>query len=101
MEKLIQLLEEFGIEKEEINQNTRLYHDLGIYGDDADEFLEQYTRMFNVKVINFKFSDYFPSEGNLISSLIVRLIFFKSQKKFKELTIGDLIDGIKKGTIIF
>ena len=46
----------------EISLASRLFHDLGITGDDADELLTDYVDAFQVHMTGFKFTDYFTSE---------------------------------------
>ena len=71
-----------------------LYHDLSIYGDDADELLVEYARKFNVAFSDFKWTDYFPNEG--FSTSIFDPI---RKKKYKPLTISDLQRGIEAGKL--
>jgi hypothetical protein len=41
---------------------TRLYHDLGIYGDIAEGYMEILTDLYQVDLSNFVFDSYFPPE---------------------------------------
>ncbi|KKC99105.1 hypothetical protein KY46_14800 [Photobacterium halotolerans] len=41
---------------------TRLYHDLGIYGDEAYEFISILETSFGVDLSSFVFESYFPME---------------------------------------
>lgn len=42
--------------------DTRLYHDLGIRGDEAWAYLETLKRDFDVDLTEFDFEVYFPAE---------------------------------------
>lgn len=42
--------------REKLNASTRLEEDLYIYGDDAEEFLCEYSDRFSVDISNFNFS---------------------------------------------
>jgi hypothetical protein len=42
-----------------INENSVLFKDLGIYGDDADFFMMEFADEFNIDMSDFRFSDYF------------------------------------------
>jgi len=95
MEKIIQLIDEFGLSTT-VDIDTRIYQDLNIYGDDAWEFLRKYSETFSMRIDNFNFSEYFPNEGDLFISIIWKFI---SKPKYKELTIGDLLVGIEKGIL--
>lgn len=42
--------------------DTRLYHDLGYYGDVAEANMELLESRFHVDLTDFRFDQYFPSE---------------------------------------
>lgn len=44
------------------SMSTRLYHDLGVYGDEAWAYLETLAEGFGVDLSQFEFDDYFPRE---------------------------------------
>lgn len=98
-ESIIKLIAKYCSPKDILNQDTRIYHDLNIYGDDADELLEEYSKLFNIRISSFKFTDYFPEEGDIITSTIIRILSLKPPKKYKELKIGDLTLGIQTGSL--
>ena len=67
----------------EIHPSATLLGDLGIDGDDADEFLSDFAKHFRVDMAGFVFADHFGTEGiypwqiprfvwNLIGELIGR-----------------------------
>ena len=68
--------------------STEMQRDLGVYGDDAMEFLLAYSKAFHVDLSQFMAADYFDGEGMDI------LAWFKPSKKRKELTAGHLQQGI-------
>lgn len=76
--------------------NWRIEKDLGIYGDEAQDFIIRFSDKFNVDVSNFNFKEYFNSEIDSIS-LFIANIFYKKEKK--ELTINDLKKAIKNGKL--
>lgn len=92
---LIKLIEEYAGSLEDFPdiENVSLYHDLSIYGDDADELLSKYSSLFHVSLDEFHFNDYFPEEGDPIFGMIKDL-FRGEEKRYKDLTIKDLQDGI-------
>ncbi|WP_368501967.1 DUF1493 family protein [Photobacterium sp. 1_MG-2023] len=62
---LITCLKLFGKGKSDIKgykYSTRLYHDLGIYGDEAYEFISILETSFGVDLSSFVFESYFPME---------------------------------------
>lgn len=71
-----------------ITKDTQIENGLGIYGDDATEFILEYAKQFEVDVSNFLLADYFLDEG-------LNLLGLFRKKKKKTLTIGDLLKGIE------
>ena len=47
----------------ELTRNTDLVSDLGLVGDDAFEFMEQYADLFAVEKGDYDSSNYFDAEG--------------------------------------
>jgi hypothetical protein len=80
--------------EEEITANTRMYSDLGVYGDDAIEFLVAYAKTFGVDVTHFMAADYFKGEGADVLGFILSL-FGSPEQPQKELTVGHLQKGIE------
>jgi len=87
-----------GVAEKRIVNNTSLQKDLGIEGDDADDFMQTYAQKFNVDLESFKFTDYFSVEGgfNPISYLFVR-IFNPAHLKKQTITLADLVNAARKG----
>lgn len=88
-----------------INEHTRLASDLGLQGDDAFELLEEYGKEFEVDISRFYADNYFFGEGDLfyqtIYDLLYRLVTFKKRKyPLKELTVGELMNGITEKKLI-
>jgi acyl carrier protein len=48
----------------EITQETTLFYDLGIDGDDAVEFFEEFERAFRVDLTDFKIEKHFGTEAS-------------------------------------
>ena len=72
-----------------LNGNTSIENELGITGLDGEEFIKKYSKIFNVDISNFIFSDYFQPEPSM----------FISSRTVKPLTLGDLETGITQGFI--
>ena len=64
--ELMGLLQEYNPTSDGITEHTRLYHDLNIYGDDAEEVMTKFSEMFDVDLSEFSFMDHFPDEGDQI-----------------------------------
>lgn len=82
-----------GLSVEDIRPESRLFHDLGLGGDDAAELLDAFERDFTVDMSEFDFSTYFPSEPNLFS-------IFVSPGPKKELTVQALIQGVANRKLV-
>ncbi|MFG8985273.1 MULTISPECIES: DUF1493 family protein [Pseudomonas aeruginosa group] len=104
--------------KGELTMGTRIGEDLRLIGDDADEFLDKFSKEFAVDLSEFPFSDYFPDEGsasmhfytgrqmnrpeNPALSLLRKLDsliwgLFARRHSFKTLTVQDLYESARTG----
>ncbi len=63
-DRLLELLNEYYCGGEEITPQSDLYEDMGISGDDADELLNKYRKMFGVSLTGFDFTAHFPCEAD-------------------------------------
>ena len=86
--------EEAGRDPSLMTETTCLERDLGIYGDDAIDYIVAFGKAFNVDVSKFMTADYFSGEGVALLD-----IFAKKRKEKKELTVGALIKAIKAGRL--
>jgi hypothetical protein len=83
-----------------LTNDVRLYEDLGIYGDDAVEFLLAFGNEFHVDVSKFLAADYFKSEGIDFISPILKLFRNKRVTTNKKvLMLGHLEKSIKAGRL--
>ncbi|EAA9518811.1 DUF1493 family protein [Salmonella enterica] len=63
-----------------LTYDTRLFHDLHLFGDTAEDVLEILQREFNVDMSPFQFNKYFPAEFSKDVKYIDKLntlLFFK------------------------
>jgi hypothetical protein len=74
-------LEDMGIAR----QHTSLYHSL--YRGEVAE------KLYEVRIAPFRWTDYFPNEGDPVWDLLKNL--FRAKKEYKRLTIADLQRGIE------
>jgi hypothetical protein len=81
-------------DEEEINSHTGMSRDLGVYGDDAVEFLVAYGAHFHVDVSGFMAADYFDGEGMDVLGGLLRAVGLAKSRNRKELTVGHLQRGI-------
>ncbi len=99
-----------GVAKRIINRctlETRLYHDLGIYGDIAEAFMEVLADSYKVDVEDFSFYKYFPAEfdGN---SWLARFLttyipwgkrVYRSRHVYAPLTLKMVLEAIRSGKL--
>lgn len=93
------------IAKKKLALDTRLFHDLDLFGDDADEFFMEFGKRFKVDVSVFPISEFFPEEK--FASLLDIFKYFWSPRSlsseekaaFRPLTIADLIQAVKIGVL--
>lgn len=82
-----------GLKRKQVLPSTRLFHDLGIDGDDVLEIMLPYEKKYGVDLTDFAFSRYFGSEFGAGW----RYWFHKSTSfrfcRFQPLTIQDLYNG--------
>lgn len=88
-----------GVDYEEVTRDAKIEEDLGIYGDDAMEFLKEYGKKFSVDISRFMAADYFSPEGDIILPALIRMLTGKKKKKTKHLTIEHLQKGILAGKL--
>ncbi len=85
---IIFIVEQTNANLEKISLETRLAEDLGIDGDDALEFFENFSQEFQVDLSNFQFDKYFGYEAGFDP-----LITFLNRPKHKleTITTKDLV----------
>jgi hypothetical protein len=89
---------ELSVKRERLTVDTRIEHDLGCTGDDADEFMQTFSARYLVDLSNFNFSLHFHNEGiNPLDLLWVLLwpLFEHPKLKKVPITIEDLIRAAK------
>lgn len=88
-----------GTYKFELTESTLLQKDLGIYGDDAPEFIDRFAHMFNVDISKFNYAQYFAGEGGIYNPWLTDLLKIEDDFGMKPLTLGDLIMAVEKGKL--
>ncbi len=80
------------------NSETRLYHDLNIYGDIAETFVEVLESDYSVDLTSFVFDRYFPEEyigDTALQAFIYQVVPFLGKRKrytrnFEPIRLSDL-----------
>lgn len=81
-----------------LTRETDLVEDLGLSGDDADDFMGKYAEEFAVDAGDFDFSAYFPPEGFDPIGIFGRLISGSAKKNaIQPLTLGMLEKAAQNG----
>ncbi|TKT90651.1 DUF1493 family protein [Dyadobacter frigoris] len=105
----LEILKEFIIEDrgkyaKPFSIKTTLEKDLGITGDDTDEFMDAFFKKFNIHSEDFDTGKYFHSEGFdifFLSAIIRKFTGAKSlSNPIYDITLGDLVRAIEAGTWI-
>ena len=87
--------------KEELNLSLDLVNDLGCWGDDAYDLIEEICVKFKIDCIDFNPNDVTGSEGLdykrtiLNPKYLYKLLFEKEKTKIPKFTIGMLFKAIK------
>lgn len=90
------LIEEFDVNERKIHEDSKLGHDLSIFGHDAIEFMDIYFKEFNIEnTDSYDFHKHFEPEGFDPFGLIFLLEkIFRCQPKRQlehDLQISDLV----------
>lgn len=103
-DKLMQFIEkQVGFSILPYDRSTKLQDDFGIYGDDASEFLVEFSKKFNVEISHdFNFDEYFDNEGSGLFLFFSRIFSGKNiglNKKRKSINLGHLEKAIELGRL--
>ena len=91
------LCEQWRMRPERLSPSTRLLHDLGIDGDDAEEVLVAFGERFHVDFSSLAFPKHFGSEFDAGGRWLIRKLFGGDALRFAPLTVQDLIDAANQG----
>lgn len=93
------VIKQAAVEDEEVTREAKIQDELGIYGDDALDFLISYGNLFNVDITKFMAADYFSAEGDPVLPAIIRFLTNRKKRQRKVLTVGHLEKGIIAGRL--
>lgn len=92
--KVIELVaEQSGSQPDEIDENTDLYRDLRIWGDDVDSLFIEFSKEFNFPLCEIDVRGCFPGEAHMFNPLPTLL--FKPRRRVR---IRHLIDAAMSKT---
>jgi hypothetical protein len=87
------LIEQFGFPKK-LSYETKINE---LAGDDAIEFIEEFSKKYNVDMSEFRFDDYFgPELGFNPIYYLLCLIFARHKLRYIPITVRDLVEIVKK-----
>jgi len=90
-----------------VQNGTTLLGDLGIGGDDADDFFVEFHRQFDVDLSAFDLSRHFGSEGLPIWGPIYWLVLLcrqgspEERARLEPISVADLITAAKCGKWVY
>jgi hypothetical protein len=85
-----------GTDPSKLTVKTRLLHDLGLYGDDAEELLAEIRNSLHVDFSDFAFERYFFPEAAPIW-ILPRFLRERATAKKEPLTVEALAEAAKAG----
>ena len=85
------------------NESTRMYHDLDLYGDIAEAYMEVLGKQYQVDLANFQFEKFFPTEfqgKNMLTRTLLWLIPFanmasRQRNNYQPLTLSMIDRAIR------
>lgn len=82
-----------------LERKTKIQDEMGITGIEAEYFIVEYGKYFNVDVSNFAVSEYFDPEQLYLPFKIPFFKYFLPKSRSKDLTLGDLENGVLAGKL--
>lgn len=83
-----------------IDFNTKIEEELGITGDDIDDFIYSFSKNFKVDISEFDAGKYFCGEGDNTIISVINYFLGKDQARIKRnLVVGDLQKAINAGEL--
>ena len=91
--------EQADLDSTKLQAETRLLHDCGLYGDDAEELIRAFATRFGVDLVGFQFHAYFYDEphGFSVGGLLRTLTGSMHRSPKQPLTIGTLVSVATSG----
>lgn len=93
------IIKETAVDECKITEEASVEGDLGIYGDDAVDFIVTFGKKLNVDVSKFIAADYFSPEGIDIIGPIKRLFIKDKTREKKELRVYHLKKALVAGRL--
>lgn len=81
---------------DKVDLDTRVGEDLGVYGNDGIDLLNEYAKRFIVDITDFPSEKYFGEESSFNPFYFIYRIFVKETEELRTLYIRDLVDAREK-----
>ena len=94
-EAIVSIVRSITLGRDSIGDDSSLFHDLGIAGDDAAELFDKIHEKFGTRFDGLEFSTFFPDETEAIFYHVAKLFGYRSRKP--ELTLGHLVRVVEAG----
>jgi hypothetical protein len=78
---VVDLAKKVGSSKHYRSSSQAIYHDLGIAGDDAGEFLDEIAKKFGTSFRTLNFDAYFPNDIDAFCYHIASIFGFRDTKR--------------------
>jgi hypothetical protein len=102
IDELISIVKMFSnakrLRKNGVSMESRLYHDLGIFGDDADDLFKLIHEKTGAYLFDLCNTEYFAAEEDALS--LTRYLYhrFLARRTYKELTVKSVFREIERRT---
>ena len=93
------VIKQAAVNEDEVIEDASLENDLGVYGDDAVDFIVAFGKEFKVDVSRFMAADYFKGEGTDMFGSIMQMFTGNSEKQRKDLKVSHLIKAALAGRL--
>ena len=90
-----------GVKVNRVNLDTAINFDLGIDGDDGSEFVEAFSKTFQVDMTGFRFDEYFGPEGlGCVPALILSWLWSRKAEGNTpaRLVVSELVKAATQGS---
>lgn len=88
------------INPQKLTLDTLLEKDLGITGDDAIDFIEDFAQEFDIDCSSFNYRLYFKEEGVDLFQMINRLFFREKMSTNRDISLWKLAEAIHRKKLI-
>lgn len=91
--------QELRVKERKLREETTLQWDLGVVGDDGDDFFRAFSERFSVEVDFASLGEYFGSEGGIPNpcDILRGLLRLPERSELRPITLRDLVRAVQCG----